>query len=131
MRWRLIPALILGLMGMIYLIGGLLMLSITVYFNCSYGPTVVSKVGTEFFEGITLNFRNLAMISAQLSVGCVTLYTSRVWWQKRYRLALILTAILWLCMGLIASQMVPSKTRNRKPNGKIKSQPVAMSVRLG
>ncbi|MDB5336804.1 MAG: hypothetical protein JWN70_2423 [Planctomycetaceae bacterium] len=131
MRWKLIPTLILASFGGIVLLGGIVMLSLTVYINSYYGPSVVNSIRSEFFDGMALTVRNTSMIVSQLVVGSVTLYTSRQWWLERYRLAIILTVIVWIGMGALASQMDPRKTRKGNRKNKKESQPVAVSVQLG
>jgi hypothetical protein len=99
-RWHVIFSIPAGLMGAFCLLGGILGVGVTAYYNVLYGPIADSGGEYEALDEIALSIRNILRINVYFGMGATGLMLSRLLYRRQLRGALIAGAIFISLCGL-------------------------------
>src|SRR5687768_16108958 len=92
MRWQVIPATVLGVLGVVTLVGSLFAIAIMTWYNLQYGPISPSPDRYDALNDIALTLPNVTRWICGLASGVIGVTSAYAWMRWRGRTALILTA---------------------------------------
>ena len=100
-RWRIIPAVFIGIFSALILLGGIFYIGLLGYIWVAATP---GSFSAEDQSGqLVPNLSNLITGAIRTLIGLVGLYASRWWWKQRYRIGCLASIVFWAGLGLMVA----------------------------